>query len=162
MSGPAGFLEFFILEASDYVEQLDRLLLGGGSSGLDAEGVQRVARALRGTATMAKMPSFAELASSVERAGRAVQDGAVQWSPALSGVLVGAIDDLKALLHSTRNWSDADDRRAGARVRTFRRRARGGSSCAEQWRRLSRHRSDEHRRRRGARHHSRRRSGDGG
>jgi chemotaxis protein histidine kinase CheA len=116
MSGPAGFLEFFILEASDYVEQLDRLLLGGNSSSLDAESVQRVARALRGTATMAKMPSFAELASSVERAGRAVQEGAVQWSPALGGVLVSAIDDLKTLLHSTRNWSPADDQRASARV----------------------------------------------
>ncbi len=116
MSGPAGFLEFFILEASDYVEQLDRLLLGGNSSGLDAESVQRVARALRGTATMAKMPSFAELASSVERAGRAVQEGAVQWSPALGGVLVASIDDLKALLHSARNWTPADDARASARV----------------------------------------------
>jgi chemotaxis protein histidine kinase CheA len=116
MSGPAGFLEFFILEASDYVEQLDRMLLGGNSSGLDAEGVQRIARALRGTATMAKMPSFAELASGVERAGRALQEGAVQWSPALGGVLVAAIDDLKALLHSARSWSPADDQRATARA----------------------------------------------
>jgi chemotaxis protein histidine kinase CheA len=116
MSGPAGFLEFFILEASDYVEQLDRLLLGGNSSSLDAEGVQRIARALRGTATMAKMPSFAELASGVERAGRGLQDGAVQWSPALGGVLVAAIDDLKTLLHSARSWSSADDERATARA----------------------------------------------
>ncbi|HEY4216290.1 MAG TPA: Hpt domain-containing protein [Gemmatimonadaceae bacterium] len=116
MSGPAGFLEFFILEASDYVEQLDRLLLGGNSSGLDAEGLQRTARALRGTATMAKMPSFAELASGVERAGRALHDGALQWSPALSGVLVAAIDDLKTLLHSARTWSAADDERAASRT----------------------------------------------
>ena len=116
MSGPAGFLEFFILEASDYVEQLDGLMLGGGTRGPDADAVQRVARALRGTATMAKIPSFAELASSVERVGRAIQDGAVQWSPALGGVLVAAIDDLKTLLHSARTWSTADDQRAKTRA----------------------------------------------
>ena len=32
MSAAAGFLEFFILEASDYVEKLDALLLGGGAA----------------------------------------------------------------------------------------------------------------------------------
>ena len=36
MSEGPGFLEFFILEASDYVEQLDGLLLGGSSTGPDA------------------------------------------------------------------------------------------------------------------------------
>lgn len=116
MSGPAGFLEFFILEASDYVEQLDGLLLGGGPNGPDAVAVQRTARALRGTATMAKIPSFAELASGVEGIGRAIQDGAVQWGPALGGALVAAIDDLKTLLHSARTWSPADDKRAIARA----------------------------------------------
>ena len=75
MSAAAGFLEFFILEASDYVEQLDGLLLGGGSVGPDGEAMQRVARALRGTATMAKLPASPELAASVERVGRAMQEG---------------------------------------------------------------------------------------
>src|SRR3954469_10021347 len=98
MSEGPGFLEFFILEASEYVEQLDGLLLGGGSSGPDADAVQRVARALRGTATMAKIPAFADLANSIERVGRAMHDGALAWDPALGGALVAAIDDLKILL----------------------------------------------------------------
>jgi chemotaxis protein histidine kinase CheA len=116
MSGGApGFLEFFILEASDYVEQLDGLLLGGDSTGPDAASVQRVARALRGTATMAKIPSFADLAGGVERVGRAMQDGALRWDPALGGALVAAIDDLKTLLHGARTWSPTDDQRASAR-----------------------------------------------
>jgi chemotaxis protein histidine kinase CheA len=116
MSGGApGFLEFFILEASDYVEQLDGLLLGGDSTGPDAASVQRVARALRGTATMAKIPSFADLAGGVERVGRAMQDGALRWDPALGGALVAAIDDLKTLLHGARTWSPTDDQRATAR-----------------------------------------------
>src|SRR5690242_8337419 len=98
MSEGPGFLEFFILEASDYVEQLDGLLLGGSSDGPDADAMQRVARALRGTATMAKLPSFADVAGGVERVGRALQDGALQWEPALRGALTAAVDDLKTLI----------------------------------------------------------------
>src|SRR3954468_22198141 len=110
MSEGPGFLEFFILEASDYVEQLDGLLLGGGSGGPDADALQRVARALRGTATMAKIPSFADLAGAVERVGRAMHDGALSWNPALGGALVAAVDDLKILLHSARAWTPSEDR----------------------------------------------------
>ena len=116
MSAAAGFLEFFILEASDYVEKLDGLLLGGGSVGPDGESMQRAARALRGTATMAKLPAFAELAAGVERVGRAMQDGLLRWDPALAGAVVAAIDDLKSLLHAARAWSPAEDRRARERA----------------------------------------------
>lgn len=115
MTGAPGFLEFFILEASEYVEQLDAILLGGGATGPDADALQRLARALRGTATMAKMPSFAELATSVERVGRALNEGLLRWDPALGGALVATIDDLKTLLRSARSWSTADDERARAR-----------------------------------------------
>jgi HPt (histidine-containing phosphotransfer) domain-containing protein len=116
MSGPAGFLEFFILEAADYVEQLDGVLLRGGASGPDGDALQRAARALRGTATMAKLPSFAEVASSIERVGRAMQDGALRWDPALGGALVAAVDDLKILLRNARSWSPSEDERASARA----------------------------------------------
>jgi chemotaxis protein histidine kinase CheA len=116
MSEGPGFLEFFILEASDYVEQLDGLLLGGASSGPDADAMQRVARALRGTATMAKLPTFADVAAGVERVGRAMQEGALHWDPALGGALVAAVDDLKTLLHRARSWSSAEDDRASSRT----------------------------------------------
>src|SRR5439155_24483171 len=115
MSEGPGFLEFFILEASDYVEQLDGLLLGSSSNGPDADAMQRVARALRGAATMAKLPSFAGVAGSVERVGRSMQDGLLRWDPALGGALVAAVDDLKTLLHSARRWSPAEDARANQR-----------------------------------------------
>ena len=116
MSGPAGFLEFFILEASDYVDQLDRLLLDGGASGPDAGALQRVSRALRGTATMAKLPSFADVAAALERVGRALQDGVIRWDPALGGALVAAIDDLRILLRGTRTWSADEEHRARSRA----------------------------------------------
>jgi hypothetical protein len=115
-TGGGGFLEFFILEAGDYVEQLDGVLLGSGSpSGPDADAMQRVARALRGTATMAKIPAFADLASGIERVGRGLQEGMLRWEPALGGALVAAVDDLKILLRAARNWSSAEDQRASMR-----------------------------------------------
>jgi chemotaxis protein histidine kinase CheA len=132
MSGPAGFLEFFILEASDYVEQLDRLLLDGGASGPDAGALQRVSRALRGTATMAKLPAFAEVAGALERVGRAMQDGAIRWDPALGGALVAAIDDLRILLRGARTWSSDEEQRARSRAAELSRYApaSGGSSTS--------------------------------
>jgi chemotaxis protein histidine kinase CheA len=116
MTAPAGFLEFFILEASEYVEQLDGLLLGAGSSGPDSAAFQRTARALRGTATMAKLGPFADVAAALERVGRVLQDGALRWEPALRSALVAAVDDLKILLHAVRTWSSNDDARARARA----------------------------------------------
>src|SRR5262245_24783310 len=112
----AGFLEFFILEASDYVEQLDGLLLAGGSSGPDPNAIQRVARALRGTATMAKLPAFADLAAAMERVGRAMHDRKLTWDPRLQSAFVAAVEDLKKLLHSARRWSPDEDRRASQRI----------------------------------------------
>ena len=116
MTEGAGFLEFFILEASEYVEQLGGLLLAGGSGGPDPNALQRVARALRGTATMAKLPAFADLAAAIERVGRAMHDRTLTWDPSLRGALVASMDDLKKLLHSARRWSSDEDRRASRRV----------------------------------------------
>src|SRR5262245_6981123 len=116
MTEGGGFLEFFILEASEHVEQLDGLLLAGGSGGPDPNAVQRVARALRGTATMAKLPAFADLAAAVERVGRAMHDRTLTWEPPLRGALVAAVGDLKKLLQSARRWSSDEDRRASQRI----------------------------------------------
>jgi chemotaxis protein histidine kinase CheA len=128
MTAPAGFLEFFILEASEYVEQLDGLLLGAGASGPDSAAFQRTARALRGTATMAKLGPFAEVAAALERVGRVLQDGALRWEPALRGALVAAVDDLKVLLHAVRSWSPAEDSRARARASELAKYLPGASS----------------------------------
>ena len=112
---PVGFVDFFILEASEYVDQLDAQLLASGTAVPDAEAMQRVARALRGSATMAKLPAFADLAGGMERVGRAMRDGAAQWEPALRGVLLSAIDDAKILLRNVRAWSSDDETRARTR-----------------------------------------------
>jgi len=113
---PVGFLDFFILEASEYVEQLDGLLDAGGVSGPNPDEMQRVARALRGSATMAKLPSFSEVAAGIERVGRSMREAGLRWDPELSAVVVAAVDDAKLLLRQVRTWGDAEDTRARARV----------------------------------------------
>jgi hypothetical protein len=118
MTSTPSFLEFFVLEAGEYVEQLDGLLVAAGSSGgtPDADAMQRVARALRGSATMAKLAPFAEVAAGLERVGRSLADRRLSWDPGLRGAIVAAVDDLKILLRNARNWSAADDQRAATRV----------------------------------------------
>ena len=113
---PVGFLDFFILEASDYIEQLDAQLLAGGTGEPDAETLQRAARALRGSATMAKLPAFAEMAAGIERVGRSLRERTLPWAAALRGALVATVDDCKLLLRNVRAWGPADDARSRARV----------------------------------------------
>ncbi len=116
MSAPVQFLDFFVLEASDYIDQLDALLLQGGGAGPHPDALQRQARALRGSATMARLATFSELAGGIERVGRAMREGRLQWDPGLSGAVVSAVDDCKVLLRNVRVWSGDDDRRARARI----------------------------------------------
>jgi hypothetical protein len=37
MTAPSGILDFFVLEASEYIEQLDGLVLSGGLAGPNVE-----------------------------------------------------------------------------------------------------------------------------
>ena len=107
------FLDFFVLEASEYVEQLDGILLrAAGGRAPDAEAMQRSARALRGSATMAKLMPLADLASGVEAIGRSLKQGTLPWDAALKGALTATIDDLKILVRASRTWSEAEDQRA--------------------------------------------------
>jgi chemotaxis protein histidine kinase CheA len=116
MTAPAGFLDFFVLEAGEYVEQLDALLLAAGTGAPDLDALQRAARALRGSATMAKLPAFADMAAGIERVGHGLRSGATRWEPALAGALVATVDDCKLLLRNVRAWGPADDARSRARV----------------------------------------------
>ena len=106
MSTP-GLIDFFILEASEYVERLDALLGAAGDTGPEATEFARVARALRGSATMARAGGIAELAGGIERAARALRDGTLWWDAALKGALTSAVDDLKILLRALRTWGAA-------------------------------------------------------
>ena len=118
MTSPTGasFLDFFILEAGEYVEQIDGLILRAAATGPDPDALQKASRALRGSATMAKLPSFAELASSVEAVGRALRAGALSWDQGLKGALTAAVDDLKLLVRAARSWTATEDQWAAKRI----------------------------------------------
>lgn len=108
-------LDFFTLEATEYVEHLDGLLAraGGGPPALDA--FLTDAKALRGSATMARQPAIAEVAAGLERLAKALREATVAWNPAVQGTTVAAVDDLKILIRAVRAWGPADDQRAQAR-----------------------------------------------
>src|SRR5687767_3820309 len=117
MSTSAGLLNFFSLEASEYIEQLDGLVARAGGATPDPDSFTRNARSLRGSATMAKLAGIAEIAANLERIGRALRDGSLRWDQSLQGAAIAAIDDLKTLLHSVRSgWSESDDRRVATRL----------------------------------------------
>lgn len=109
MSSSAGLLEFFILEAGEYIERLDGLVAAAGSGGPSPDDFTRHARALRGSATMVKLPTLADVAGGLERTGRSLGDGSVSWGPELSGAVVAAIDDLKILVRAVRTWGSRED-----------------------------------------------------
>src|SRR5687768_9741771 len=116
MTSPVGLLDFFILEANDSIDRLDGAISGAATRAPDLDLVLRHARTLRGSSTMARQNGIAEVAGGVERVARALRDGEAAWSPGLHAALVAAIDDLKLLLRSVRNWSTADERRAQSRT----------------------------------------------
>ena len=116
MTAPGGLLDFFVLEAGECLEQLDGLIAGAGPAGPDGDALQREARHLRGSATMARLTGFTELAAAVERVARALRERTLPWDPAVSGSMTRAIDDLKVLLHQVRVWGDAEQRTAAART----------------------------------------------
>jgi chemotaxis protein histidine kinase CheA len=116
MSQSANVLDFFILEANEYIDRLDVVLGATGGQGPEVAELVRPARALRGSATMSRQHRMAELATALERTVLALREGSLTWSPAVRGALVATVDDLRYLLRRTREWGDADDQRVRTRV----------------------------------------------
>jgi hypothetical protein len=120
MTGTPGVVDFFAIEAGEYVGQLDALLAAAGSSTPDAEPLVREARALRGSATMARQTSLAALAGAIEGVALTLRDGRQTWTPQTADALVAAVDAFKSLLRKVRSWSAADEAVASARVQELR------------------------------------------
>lgn len=117
MTAPgSGLLDFFVLEAGECLESLDALLARNEPQGPDAEAFLKDARRLRGSATMARLSAFADVAGAMERVARAVREQTLLWSPAVRAALIGVVDELKVLLHHVRNWSDVEQGKARARA----------------------------------------------
>jgi chemotaxis protein histidine kinase CheA len=117
MTTPGRLLDFFTLEASEYLNRLESLVTREGLQSSDALQLAAAARGLRGSATMAKANGISALANTVERISGRVVQGAVQWEPELQRSMVAAIEDLKLVVRSVRNWSSEQDARVEESLR---------------------------------------------
>lgn len=117
MTTPGRLLDFFTLEAVEYLNRLESLVTREGLQQADALQLAAAARGLRGSATMAKATGISTLANTVERISGRVVQGAIQWEPELQRSMVGAIEDLKLVVRSVRNWSSEQDARVEESLR---------------------------------------------
>ncbi|HLA14164.1 MAG TPA: Hpt domain-containing protein, partial [Gemmatimonadaceae bacterium] len=113
MTTPARLLDFFILEAGDYLTRLETLVAKNGLQPSDAAQFVAAARGLRGSAAMARASGVSSLALTVERIASGVVQGATAWEPELQRALVGAVEDLKQMVHAARNWGVEQEARVG-------------------------------------------------
>ncbi|MEO8909123.1 MAG: hypothetical protein ABI408_02705 [Gemmatimonadaceae bacterium] len=104
-------LDFFTLEASEYLTRLETIVTHKGMQASDAAQFAAAARGLRGSATMAKATGVSSLANTVERIAGSVVQGATKWEPDLQRAMIGAVEDLKLLVRSVRTWGAEQDAR---------------------------------------------------
>jgi chemotaxis protein histidine kinase CheA len=109
-------LDFYVVEATEYIDRLDALVTRAGAAAPDGQALVSAARALRGSSTMAKAEGMATLALAFEHVARAVRDNAVTWNAGLQGALVSAVDDMRILLRNLRSWGPNEQTRATFRV----------------------------------------------
>jgi chemotaxis protein histidine kinase CheA len=111
-------LRFFHAEAQEYLDAVEELASSSGS--FDAGSFVAASRALRGSATMARVPRIAEIALAMERIANGVRDGEIEWTPELRNDLLDAIADLRHFVASSARWSSSDDRGAIDRLAALR------------------------------------------
>ena len=119
-------LRFFHAEAREYLDGLEDLASATASFEERAGSFVAAARALRGSATMARAPRIAEIALAMERIANGVRDGEIAWTGDLQQELLEAISDLRHFVTTSGNWSSGDDRSAVDRLTSLRERLPAG------------------------------------
>jgi hypothetical protein len=133
MGQSMGMLDFFVLEAGEYLERLDALAQAPAGPFPTADEFVRIARAWRGGALMASQQPMARAAQGLEAAGRALKDGRVTWDERVRGEVIRAVDDCKKYLHRIRTPAPEDAARAeeiGGTMERLAGRPSGGARAA--------------------------------
>ena len=120
MNGSPELLEFYLVEATEYVDALDQLVSSPASSP-DANALLATARALRGSSTMAKVEPIGALSLAVEQIALRARDFELPWSQELYRSLRGCVDDLRLLVRGVRVWGEREQMRADERLADLRR-----------------------------------------
>ncbi|HET9064884.1 MAG TPA: Hpt domain-containing protein [Gemmatimonadales bacterium] len=110
MNSPIRRAEFFVLEATEYLADLDQLV--SRTETPDLERLVRGARALRGAALMAGLGTFARASASLEGLARQVRDHALGWEPHARAAWREGLQTLRGLVSRAGGWESADDRHA--------------------------------------------------
>lgn len=103
--------EYFETEARTYLARLRELV---GEAPPDAEALHRTARALRGSAQMAREDRVYRAGLALESAARAVAAASLSWTDELLGSARAAVDDLRALVERAEPDSALDSRLSGS------------------------------------------------
>lgn len=110
MTSPNRRAEFFALEASEYLAELEPLAARADTP--DLERLVRGARALRGAALMAGLGTFARAAAGLEAVARQVRDHSLGWQPHARSAWREGLQTLRGLISRATAWEAADDRHA--------------------------------------------------
>lgn len=111
MTGTAGRSDFFAREATEYLGELDALLVSSATP--SPEALVRLSRALRGAAMLAGPPTLARAAAELEElAKRPGRDG-IAWSQIEAGFL-DAVAEFRRLVGFARAWDEGRDQEAAA------------------------------------------------
>jgi hypothetical protein len=113
MGQAMGMLDFFVLEAGEYLERLDTLAHTPAGP-FASEEFLRIARAFRGSALMAGQQPLARAAQGLEAAARAARDGRLTWDERARSEVERAVDDCKVLLRRVRTPMPEDGAQAEA------------------------------------------------
>jgi HPt (histidine-containing phosphotransfer) domain-containing protein len=119
MTSSPELLRFFHAEANEYLDALAGLVLDDDATP-DASAFVAAARAMRGSATMARVQRVADLAFTLEQIGNALREGELTWSIVLQQELRAALADLRSLVAAVPQWNAADDQRAAHRLAALR------------------------------------------
>ncbi len=115
MSSSLGAMDFFALEAGEYLERLATIV--AQEEGPKRDEFVRFARALRGSALMANQADFASAAGGLEAIARAYRDSSLAWDAAVREGAAQGIETLKELLRKAATWSQAETQKAARLAR---------------------------------------------
>ena len=114
MGQSMGTLDFFLLEAGEYLERLDALAQPPAGPFPNTDEFLRIARAFRGSAIMANQHGMARAAQGVESCARALKESRLTWTEAVRGELIRGVDDIKILMRRMRQPEQGDTEKAEA------------------------------------------------
>lgn len=99
--------EYFVSEATEYLDQLEALLALPGRPDLDQ--LLRLAHGVRGSAQMAGAETLAMVAERLEDGVRSVQAHHVVWSDDIRQLSAQTVADLKILLRASNRWGALEE-----------------------------------------------------